>query len=67
MADEAPNEDPRARHPLVRPTKEDEATLAKASASAVLPTWAKSCKNVEPNCIKIWNETVGKARGLTIK
>ena len=52
---------------LVKPTKEDEAILAKASSSAVLPTWAKSCKNVEPNCVKIWNDTVGNARGLSIK
>ena len=52
---------------LVKPTMEDEAMLAKASSSAVLPTWAESCKKVEPNCVKIWNETVGNARGVTIK
>ena len=52
---------------LVKPTAEDKAILAEASSSAVLPTWAESCKNVEPNCVQIWNDTVGKARGFTIK
>lgn len=52
---------------LVKPTKEDEAILAKASSSAVLPTWANTCKKVESNCVKIWNDTVGNARGFSIK
>ena len=52
---------------LVEPSDEDKAILAEASASAVLPTWAESCKNVEPNCVRIWNDTVGKARGFTIE
>ena len=52
---------------MVEPSKEDEAILAKASSSAVLPTWAETCKKVEPDCVKIWNETVGKARGFTIE
>jgi TRAP-type C4-dicarboxylate transport system substrate-binding protein len=52
---------------LVKPSAEDKALLAKASSSAVLPTWAKSCKNVEANCVQIWNDTVGKARGFSIK
>ena len=52
---------------LVKPTKEDEAILAKASSSAVLPTWAETCKKVESNCVKIWNDTVGNARGFSIK
>ena len=52
---------------LVEPTEEDEALLGKASSSAVLPTWAETCKRVEPDCVRIWNETVGKARGFTIK
>jgi len=52
---------------LVKPSKADEAILAKASSSAVLPTWANSCKKVESNCVKIWNDTVGSARGFSIK
>ena len=52
---------------LVEPSDEDKAILAEASSSAVLPTWAESCKNVEPNCVQIWNDTVGKARGFTIE
>ena len=52
---------------LVKPSDEDKAILAEASSSAVLPTWAESCKNVEPNCVQIWNDTVGKARGFTIE
>ena len=52
---------------LVKPSAADKALLAKASSTAVLPTWAKSCKNVEPNCVQTWNDTVGKARGFEIK
>lgn len=49
---------------MVKPSKEDEALLGKASSTAVLPTWAKTCSKVEPDCVKIWNDTVGKARGF---
>jgi TRAP-type C4-dicarboxylate transport system substrate-binding protein len=52
---------------LVKPTAADEALLAKASSSAVLPTWAETCKKVKSDCVQVWNATVGKARGLTIK
>lgn len=49
---------------MVKPSKEDEALLGKASSTAVLPTWAKTCSKVEPDCVKTWNDTVGKARGF---
>ncbi len=44
----------------------DEAKLKEAVTAVVLPTWAKKCNSVYPECSKIWNETVGKARGFVI-
>ncbi len=52
---------------LVKPSDADKALLAKASSESVLPTWAKSCTKTTPDCVSIWNDTVGKARGFSIK
>ncbi|MGA0315863.1 MAG: TRAP transporter substrate-binding protein [Alphaproteobacteria bacterium] len=52
---------------LVEASDADKALLAKASAEAVLPTWAESCKKTLADCVSVWNATVGKARGFTIK
>jgi TRAP-type C4-dicarboxylate transport system substrate-binding protein len=52
---------------LVVPSEADSKLLHTAVSQSVLPAWAKSCNAAEPTCSKIWNETVGKARGFTIK
>ena len=52
---------------LVKPSDADKALLAKASSESVLPTWAKSCTKTNADCVTVWNDTVGKARGFTIK
>ena len=39
----------------------------KASAQkVVLPDWAAKCEKTYAGCTKVWNDTVGKARGLSI-
>lgn len=51
----------------VTPTDEDLATLNASVEAVILPTWAESCNANFPDCAKLWNETVGAVRGLTIK
>lgn len=52
---------------LVDPTDEDRNALQQAVQSAVLPKWASECDAAFEGCSRIWNETVGKAVGLTIQ
>lgn len=44
----------------------DAAKIKAAVSTIVLPIWKEACNKVDPNCSKTWNETVGKAAGLTI-
>jgi hypothetical protein len=37
-----------------------------SSQDVVLPDWAARCEKTYPGCAKVWNDTVGKARGLSI-
>ncbi|WP_417724440.1 TRAP transporter substrate-binding protein [Salipiger sp.] len=52
---------------LVPVSDEDKAKVAEISTSAVLPAWAETCNASFPDCTRIWNETVGKVRGITIE
>jgi TRAP-type C4-dicarboxylate transport system substrate-binding protein len=52
---------------LVEVSDADKAKVKEAVNAVVLPTWAKKCNSIYPECSKIWNETVGKARGFQIK
>lgn len=52
---------------LVPVSDADKATVAKISASKVLPEWAAKCDAAYPECSKVWNETVGAARGFVIE
>ena len=52
---------------LVRPTKEDLDLLAKTAQQVILKNWATECNKVDKNCVKTWNETVGKVAGMEIK
>jgi hypothetical protein len=47
-------------------TDEDREKLKAAVSSTVLPEWSKACNQVYPDCSKVWNDTVGKARGFQI-
>ncbi|MEM6624908.1 MAG: TRAP transporter substrate-binding protein [Pseudomonadota bacterium] len=52
---------------LVEPSPEDQATVTKATVEKVLPGWATSCDATFAECTKIWNATVGAARGIELK
>lgn len=51
---------------LVEVSAADAAKVKAAVAAVVLPIWKESCNRIDPNCTKTWNETAGKAAGLTI-
>lgn len=50
---------------MVNVTEEDIARVQQAAAEVVLPDWVKRCEATYPGCTKVWNETVGEARGMT--
>ncbi len=52
---------------LVEPTPEDQAKVTAATMDKVLPGWAESCDEGFAECTKIWNATVGAARGIELK
>jgi len=52
---------------LVPVSDADKAEVAKISVTKILPEWAAKCEASYPDCTKIWNDTVGAARGLTIE
>ncbi len=52
---------------LVEITDEDRAKIKDVAQKVVLPIWKKTCDAVDPNCSKTWNDTAGKAAGLTIE
>lgn len=52
---------------LVEPTPEDQAKVTAATMEKVLPGWAESCDAGFADCTKIWNATVGSARGIELK
>lgn len=51
---------------LVEVSEADKAKVAEISNSKVLGAWAQQCETSYAGCTKIWNVTVGAARGLTI-
>lgn len=52
---------------MVSITPEDQAEVKQAAETVVLPIWRDTCNAVDPECSATWNETVGKAAGLTIE
>jgi TRAP-type C4-dicarboxylate transport system substrate-binding protein len=50
----------------VEVTAADAARVKSAVSAVVLPIWRDSCNRIDPKCATTWNETVGKATGLTI-
>ncbi|WP_112323660.1 TRAP transporter substrate-binding protein [Oceanibium sediminis] len=52
---------------LVEISDEDRAAIANVAETVVLPIWRDTCNAVDPTCTQTWNETVGAARGLTIR
>ena len=52
---------------LVPVSEADKDLVKKISAEKVLPGWAERCTANYPDCVKVWNETIGAARGLAIE
>ncbi len=51
----------------VEVSDKDRATLKKAVEEVVLPTWKQACNAGYAECSEIWNNSVGKATGYTIR
>ncbi|AUN96117.1 TRAP transporter substrate-binding protein [Pseudazoarcus pumilus] len=52
---------------MVEVAESDRERVKKAAQEVTLPIWAKSCNAVDPTCSQTWNDTVGKALGITIE
>jgi len=52
---------------LVTPSPEDQAKVTTATMEQVLPGWAESCDAGFADCTRIWNATVGAARGIELR
>ena len=52
---------------LVTPSAEDQSKVTTATMEQVLPGWSESCDAGFADCTKIWNATVGAARGIELK
>ncbi|EWH03423.1 TRAP transporter substrate-binding protein DctP [Halomonas sp. BC04] len=52
---------------LKEPREADIQLVNEAVEAVVLQTWGNTCNNNYPECSRIWNETVGELRGLTIE
>jgi|TARA_B100000768_G_scaffold177237_2_gene191127 TRAP-type C4-dicarboxylate transport system substrate-binding protein len=50
----------------VTPNEADLKRLNASVEAVILPTWAKTCNANFPECSKVWNETIGVVRGLSI-
>ena len=51
----------------VKVTAEDVKRLGKAVEGEVLPDWIADCKRTYPECVDVWNKTVGKVTGIMAK
>ncbi len=52
---------------LVPVSDADKATVKKISEEKVLGEWAGRCSTTFPECKQVWNDTIGKALGVSIK
>ncbi len=52
---------------MVEVADSDRERVKAAAQEVTLPIWAKSCNAVDPTCSQTWNDTVGKALGITIE
>ncbi len=50
---------------LVEVSPADVERVKTASREVVLPEWLAKCEKSYPGCTEIWNDTVGKARGIS--
>ena len=52
---------------LVPVSEADKARVTAIAGETILPEWAGRCAATFPDCAKVWNETIGAARGLKIQ
>jgi TRAP-type C4-dicarboxylate transport system substrate-binding protein len=52
---------------LVPVSDADKARVAEIARTKILPEWAGRCAATFPDCAKVWNETIGAARGMSIE
>lgn len=52
---------------LVEVSEADKTRLRRISEEVILSEWAQRCTRAYPNCAQVWNETVGRARGMAIR
>lgn len=52
---------------LVQVSEGDMQRLRRISEEVILSEWAARCNRAYPNCAQVWNETVGRARGMAIR
>lgn len=45
----------------------DRERVKTAAEKAVLPKWAADCKRTYPECVKVWNTTIGKVVGISLQ
>jgi TRAP-type C4-dicarboxylate transport system substrate-binding protein len=51
---------------LVPVSDADKARVTEIAVDRILPEWAGRCAATFPDCAKVWNETIGAARGIAI-
>ncbi len=52
---------------IVEANTKDKERMKKAVEEVVLPDWAAAANKIDPKSSEIWNRTIGKAVGMTIK
>lgn len=52
---------------LVEVSDADKARLRRISEEVILTEWAQRCNRAYPGCGQVWNDTVGRARGMAIR
>lgn len=57
----------KARMTMIPVSDRDRERMKVAVEEVILPAWASSANRVDPNSSRIWNETIGKVVGMTIK
>ncbi|WP_137176745.1 TRAP transporter substrate-binding protein [Roseomonas sp. AR75] len=52
---------------LVQVSEADKARLRRIAEEVILAEWGQRCARGYPNCAQVWNDTVGRARGMAIR
>lgn len=52
---------------LVQVLPGDMERVRRAAQDTILGDWGQRCERVYPNCKQVWNDTVGRTRGLAIR